>query len=203
MYERFVSILQEKGLKPSDVAKATGVTTSTLSQWKKGAYTPKQEKLALIAEFLGVDVGWLMGVSDVRSTEGSAECKIPVLGIVRAGDTTVYAQEDVIDTIFISAEMAKRGDFFGLKIKGDSMSPALLDGDIVIVRRTPTADTGDIVIALVGNQNGICKRLIRKQDGITLKSINTEYGDFTYTNDEIKTLPVAVIGKVEELRRNF
>ena len=83
------------------------------------------------------------------------------------------------------------------------MSPILLNGDIVIVKRQQTAETGDIVIALVANENGICKRLIRKQDGITLKSINAEYGDFVYDNEQIKNLPVAVIGKVEEMRRSF
>lgn len=204
MYERFQEILDERGMKPSDVAKATGVSTSTLSAWKLGRYSPKQEKLKLIADYLEVNLAWLMGLSDERAfSADDSEVRIPVLGQVRAGDCTTYAEEDVIDTVEISASKAKTGEFFGLKIKGDSMSPSLMDGDIVIVRKTPTADTGDIVIALVANQNGICKRLIRKQDGITLKSINTEYGDFTYSNDEIKTLPVAVIGKVEEMRRSF
>lgn len=204
MYERFQEILEEKGLRAKDVTDATGIKSATLSAWKKGQYTPKQDKLALIADFLGVSLQWLMGLTDNRTQKSAVtEVRIPVLGLVRAGDCTTYAEEDVIDTVEISASKAKSGEFFGLKIKGDSMSPSLMDGDIVIVRKTPTAETGDIVIALVANQNGICKRLIRKQDGITLKSINAEYGDFTYTNDEIKTLPVAVIGKVEELRRRF
>lgn len=204
MYERFQEILDERGMKPSDVAKATGVSTSTLSAWKLGRYSPKQEKLKMIADYLQVNLALLMGLSDERAfSADDSEVRIPVLGQVRAGDCTTYAEEDVIDTIEISASKAKTGEFFGLKIKGDSMNPSLMDGDIVIVRKQSTAETGDIVIALVANQNGICKRLIRKQDGITLKSINTEYGDFTYSNDEIKTLPVSVIGKVEEMRRSF
>lgn len=204
MYERFQEILEEKGLRAKDVTDATGIKSATLSAWKKGQYTPKQDKLALIADFLGVSLQWLMGLTDIRTQKNEmSEVRIPVLGQVRAGDCTTYAEEDVIDTVEISASKAKTGEFFGLKIKGDSMSPSLMDGDIVIVRKTPTADTGDIVIALVANQNGICKRLIRKQDGITLKSINADYGDFSYSNDEIKTLPVAVIGKVEEMRRSF
>lgn len=204
MYERFQEILDERGMKPSDVAKATGVSTSTLSAWKLGRYSPKQEKLKMIADYLQVNLAWLMGLSDERAfSADDSEVRIPVLGQVRAGDCTTYAEEDVIDTVEISASKAKTGEFFGLKIKGDSMSPSLMDGDIVIVRKTPTADTGDIVIALVANQNGICKRLIRKQDGITLKSINAEYGDFVYDNEQIKNLPVSVIGKVEEMRRSF
>lgn len=204
MYERFQEILDERGMKPSDVAKATGVSTSTLSAWKKGQYSPKQEKLKLIADYLDIDLPWLMGLTDNRTQKSAVtEVRIPVLGQVRAGDCTTYAQEDVIDTIEISASLAKTGEFFGLKIKGDSMSPILLNGDIVIVKRQQTAETGDIVIALVANENGICKRLIRKQDGITLKSINAEYGDFVYDNEQIKNLPVSVIGKVEEMRRSF
>ena len=204
MYERFQEILDEKGMKPSDVAKATGVSTSTLSAWKKGQYSPKQEKLKLIADYLDIDLPWLMGLTDNRTQKSAVtEVRIPVLGQVRAGDCTIYAQEDVIDTIEISASLAKTGEFFGLKIKGDSMSPILLNGDIVIVRRQQTADTGDIVIALVNNEAGICKKLIKRQDGITLKSMNADYGDFVYNNEQIKNLPVSLIGKVEEMRRSF
>ena len=204
MYERFQEILEEKGLRAKDVTDATGIKSATLSAWKKGQYTPKQDKLALIADFLGVSLQWLMGLTDIRTQKNEmSEVRIPVLGQVRAGDCTIYAQEDVIDTIEISASLAKTGEFFGLKIKGDSMSPILLNGDIVIVRRQQTADTGDIVIALVNNEAGICKKLIKRQDGITLKSMNADYGDFVYNNEQIKNLPVSLIGKVEEMRRSF
>lgn len=202
MYERFQQILDERGLKASDVVKNTHVSSATLSQWKKGVYTPKKDKMLEIAEYLEVSLSWLMGISEAKEIN-TGEMKIPVLGQVRAGNDTLYASDDIIDTVEISASMAKRGDFFGLKIKGDSMNPALMDGDVVIVKKQSTAETGDIVIALVNGENGICKQLIKRQDGITLKSINADYGDFVYNCEQIKTLPVVIVGKVEEMRRNF
>lgn len=61
MYEIFEQLLQLKGVKASQVAKATGVAQSTLSAWKTGAYTPKQDKLQKIADYFGVTVAYLLG----------------------------------------------------------------------------------------------------------------------------------------------
>ena len=59
MYERFEMLCKDKGVKPSDVSKATGVSTATLTSWKKGIYTPKEEKIRKIAEYFGVTVEYL------------------------------------------------------------------------------------------------------------------------------------------------
>ena len=59
MYERFVQLCNEKGVKPSDVSKATGISTATLTSWKKGVYTPKEEKIRKIAEYFGVTVEYM------------------------------------------------------------------------------------------------------------------------------------------------
>lgn len=62
MYEIFVALLEQKGCKASDVAKATGIHPSTFSDWKKGKSVPKPDKLKKIAEFFGVSVDYLLGV---------------------------------------------------------------------------------------------------------------------------------------------
>lgn len=58
-YENFEKLLKEKGVRPSDVAKATGIKTSTLTSWKQDKYTPKNDKLSLIADYFGVSVEYL------------------------------------------------------------------------------------------------------------------------------------------------
>ena len=74
--------------------------------------------------------------------------RIPVLGNVAAG-VPIEAIEDVIDYEEISEELAHTGDFFALKIKGDSMEPRICNGDVVIVRKQNYAESGDLVIVLV------------------------------------------------------
>lgn len=201
MYERFEILLSENGIKAVEVGRATGINPSTFTTWKKGTTTPKQSTLKKIADYFGVSLSWLLGETDDREQDNGMT-KIPVVGLVAAG-IPITAQENIIGYEEVPKEILSRGQFFGLRIKGDSMSPAILDGDVVIVRKQETADTGDVVIALVNGEDGVCKKLIKRQDGITLKSINPDYGDFNYTNDQIRTMPVIIVGKVEQLRRNF
>ena len=201
MYERFEILLSENGIKAVEVGRATGINPSTFTTWKKGTTTPKQSTLKKIADYFGVSLSWLLGESDDRESDNGMT-KIPVVGLVAAG-IPITAQENIIGYEEVPKEILSRGEYFGLRIKGDSMSPAILDGDVVIVRKQETADTGDVVIDLVNGEDGVCKKLIKRQDGITLKSINPDYGDFTYTNDQIRTMPVNIVGKVEQLRRNF
>lgn len=60
MYETFQELLNKRGLKPFDVSKATGISSSTLTDWKKGRSVPKQDKMQKIADFFGVSVDYLM-----------------------------------------------------------------------------------------------------------------------------------------------
>lgn len=127
---------------------------------------------------------------------------INVLGRVAAG-IPLEAIEEIIDTEEITEEMARTGDFFGLKIKGNSMEPDIHDGDVVIVRQQDDAESGEIVIALVNGSDGICKRLKKYADSIALISINPEYEPRYFTNKEVAEKPIRIIGKVVELRRKF
>lgn len=127
---------------------------------------------------------------------------INVLGRVAAG-IPIEAIEEVIDTEEITEEMARTGDFFGLKIKGDSMIPNICDGDVVIVRKQNDAENGEIVIATVNGTDATCKRLRKYKGGIELIANNPTYGPLDFSNQEVLEKPVKIIGKVVELRRKF
>lgn len=128
--------------------------------------------------------------------------KINVLGRVAAG-LPIEAIENIIDTEEISEEMAKTGDFFGLLIKGDSMTPSICNGDIVIVRQQDDAENNEVVIATINGTDAVCKRLRKYKDGIELLSNNPSYEPLNFSNDEIADKPVKILGKVVELRRKF
>ena len=81
------------------------------------------------------------------------------------------------------------------------MEPRMLDGDVVIVRRQDDVDSGDVAIVLVNGNEATVKRIKKQEDGITLIATNTcVYEPHFYSNKEIQSLPVQILGKVVELR---
>lgn len=127
---------------------------------------------------------------------------INVLGRVAAG-IPIEAIENIIDTEEITEELAKTGDFFGLQIHGDSMEPKISEGDIVIVRKQEDAENGQVIIATVNGTDATCKRLRKYRDGIELISNNPSYEPMFFSNEEIESKPVKIIGRVVELRAKF
>lgn len=202
MYERFETILAQKGIKASHVAKATGIPPSTFTDWKKGRSKPKADKIKKIADYLNVSKDWLEGVSDNPVVQQKKGNIINVLGDVAAG-IPIEAVENIIDTEEIPQNLAKTGEFFGLRIKGDSMQPSICEGDTVIVKKQDDANNGDIVIALVNGDNATCKKLVKYDEGISLISLNPTYEPMVFSKKEIQEKPVRIIGRVIENRRKF
>lgn len=184
----------------ADICAELNLTASTVSDWVKGKKYPRVDKMQALADFLGVSINALRDEQDEKMS--AKAILIPVLGYVRAG-IPIEAIEDIIDYEEITEEMAKNGDYFGLKIKGDSMSPRIQNGDVVIVRKQESADSGDIVIALINGDDACCKKLIRRDDGVVLQSLNSIYDPMIFSNTDIEKIPVTIIGKVVELRAKF
>lgn len=204
--ERIKLALSLKDLTQSDLCRMTEISKSMMSQYLSGKYEPSQLKTEIIARALNVSEAWLMGY-DVPMERTSSKphkkgVKIPVLGEVIAG-LPIEAIEDILDYEEISEDMASKGEYFGLKVKGDSMEPVFFAGDIVIVRQQPTADSGDIVIALVNGDESTIKKFKLLDDGLMLIPANPAYEPMYYTHKQVIELPVQIIGKVVELRRSF
>ena len=226
--DRLKELMNENGWKQVDILEKVRPTCehlhvkigkSDLSQYVNGKVKPGQTKLTAMGIALNVSEGWLMGLDVPRErtcaakdndvnvsrfaepaiASKSASVRINVLGRVAAG-IPIDAVEEIIDWEDIPAEMAKNGEYFGLRIKGDSMSPRIMDGDTVIVRRQDDAETGDIVIAIVNGYDGVCKRLKKSESGIMLISLNPSYDPLVFDHSEIDSIPVSIIGKVVELR---
>lgn len=187
----------------AELAERMHVSTATTSNWCKGIKLPRMDKVDKMCSIFGClrsdlleDKGYLQGK---KQSKGII---INVLGRVAAG-IPIEAIEDIIDTEEISSDMARTGEFFGLKIHGDSMEPRMCEGDVVIVRRQDDAESGEIVIATVDGSDATCKRLRKYRDGIELISNNPAYTPMFYSNEDIENKPVRIIGKVVELRGKF
>lgn len=156
--------------------------------------------LELLSQIFDVSTDVLIGRSAIPTPSGGI--RIPVLGNVAAG-IPIEAVTDIVDYEEIDATMAKTGDYFGLRIKGSSMEPRMREGDVVIVRKQDTADTGDVVVVLVNGDSATVKKIKFGETGITLLPTNPAYEPLFFDRHEVETLPVRVIGKVVELRAKF
>ena len=128
----------------------------------------------------------------------SDEVEVPVLGKIAAG-TPVEAIQNEVSRIPLPSNLEKNGDYFGLKVQGDSMIEAgINEGDTVIIRRTDTADNGKIVVALIDEHEAMLKRIRKKGKVIALESANKNYETKIFGPDRVK-----VQGVLVSLYRNF
>ena len=182
-----------------ELAKRIGVHESSINKYEKGLVDIPLSKISELSRVLNVTEAYLMGWEDEQKPQG---LQIPVLGNVAAG-IPISAVEDILDYEEVPQSWENQGEFFALRIKGDSMQPKMDDGDVVIVRQQSDANSGDTVIALVNGDDATCKRLEKTDNGIMLVSTNAKYPPMFFTNEEIVTKPVVILGKVVELRSKF
>lgn len=198
--QRIFEARKRRKISRKEVADFLQVHETTIKRYEDGN-TKKlpTDRLEKIAKYLNTSIEYLMGWEEEQKPQG---IKIPVLGTVAAG-IPISAVEDILDYEEIPQTWKNQGEFFGLRIKGDSMKPDINDGDTVIVKQQTTANNGDIIIALVNGDDATCKKFQKLDNGIMLISNNSEYSPMYFSNEEVITKPVVIIGKVVELRRKF
>ena len=124
--------------------------------------------------------------------------EIPVLGKIAAG-TPIEAIQNEVSRVVLPQALSKNGEHFGLKISGDSMIEAgINDGDTVIVRKTNTANNGQIVVALIDDHEAMLKRIRKKGKVVALESANKRYETKIFGPNRVK-----VQGVLVSLYRNF
>lgn len=194
--DKLVELRKARGLTQYELAKYTGLSRTQIGNYETGVRQPNPETQELLADFFNVKLDYLMDRAN------STINKIPVLGKVIAG-IPIEAVEEIIDYEEIPESMARQGEYFALQIKGSSMEPKFSEGDVVIIRKQEDVDNGDIAIVLVNGNEATVKKIKKFENGINLIPTNPDYEVLTYTTEEIKSLPVRIIGKVVELRAKF
>ena len=186
VYDYLCSTMAERAVPPSvrEICAATGLrSTSTVHSHLKSL-----EALGYITRDAGLN-------RSIHIVGASAAKQVPILGKVTAGKP-ILAVEEVEEYVPYSGGGYHPGDLFALRVVGDSMINAgILSGDVVIVRKTPTAENGEIVVALIGDEATV-KRLYREKGHIRLQPENDAY-------EPIIVDEVIVLGKVVSLLRYF
>jgi repressor LexA len=202
-----LSLRKAAGVSQAELGKAIGVAQNTVSAWEKGSRQPDNECLRLLAEYFDVSVDEILGYNktNIRPANlSNSVVTINVYGQIPAG-IPVEAIEDIIGTEQIPAEWGAGGrEFFALQVKGDSMYPVYLDGDIVIVRKQNTCLTGDDCVVYVNGYDATLKRVKLHDDGsIEIIPLNVNYPPRTFTREEAENMPITIGGVVVELRRKI
>lgn len=194
--ERIRTLRLKSNLTQAELAQKLMVSPSTVAMYERGEREPNFETLTEISHVFGVSISYMFG-------ENNSPLKIPVLGYVAAG-IPIEAITDILDYEEIAPDMLNDGsEYFALRIKGDSMEPKISDGDVVIVRKQSTCDSGQICIVCVNGDEATCKKVIRQDNGIMLVPNNPTYQVTFYSNKEIEDKPITILGRVVELRAKF
>lgn len=126
------------------------------------------------------------------------EMSIPVMGRIAAG-TPISAIQTRSHSITLSGDFLTQGDHFALEVRGDSMVEAgILDGDLVVIRKQDTANTGDIIVALIDDEEATLKRFRRRGSSIALEAANQAYETRVLGPDRVK-----IQGKLVSLVRRY
>ena len=182
-----------------ELAKRINISPSTIAMYETNKRQPSYEILLKLAEIFNCSLDYLLGKKENSTNKNSAI--VLVYGTIPAG-IPMEMIEDVLDTEEISAEMLKGGkEYFGLRIKGDSMFPEYLDGDTIILEKVEDVENGQDAVVMINGDDGTFKRVFKNENGIILQPLNASYSPLVFSNKEIKNKPVKIIGKVVELRR--
>lgn len=191
-----------KNLTQSEVASLIGISQNGLSNWETGRTKVDSATLQRLADLYEVTADYLLGKGSEITQKA---IRVPILGSVPAG-IPLEAIQDIIDWEELPQSMAAGGkEYFGLQVKGDSMWPDFLPGDVVILQRTPVCSSGDVCVVYINGDEATLKevRLNDADKTLTLVPRNQNYPPRTFTRKEIQELPVTIAGVVVELRRKI
>lgn len=193
------------GKSRADMCEALGVKYTTFSDWVKGNVYPRIDKIELMANYFGIEKSDLVEdksklPKDAILIDGAKLHRIPILGCIAAG-LPIYADQNIEGYTY--TDLNGGAEYFGLRVKGDSMdSLRICDGDVIIVRRQSAVENGDIAVVLVDDENATVKQFFQDGTKVTLvpRSNNPEHLPQFY---DLKETSINVLGKVVRNQINF
>lgn len=183
-------ILYERQLLQTDVAKRLGIAKTTVSMWCSGQSMPRGETMTQLLQVLGVSLDELTGASQTAPAKGSV-LRVPILGRIPAG-----VPLEMIEDVEGYEEIPWRpGEFFGLRVRGSSMSPAIQDGDLVILKKQEDVESGQIAAVSIGGEDATLKK-VQKVDGhVVLLPLNPAYDPMLFPASSVRILGLLVESK--------
>ncbi|MTI95223.1 MAG: helix-turn-helix domain-containing protein [Firmicutes bacterium] len=198
--KRLRMLREERWLTQDDIGKVIGVTKSNISKYELDIIEPNLETLKALAKFYQVSVDFLVGRPDeIREAPTPYGVKefvtLPILGVIRAGEP-LYAEQNIIGYESAPADLVKGGEYFYLRVTGDSMfNPVagkyIQEGTLVMVRKQDDVDNGEVAVVLINNEEATVKRVYKNNGQVVLHADNTNYAPLIISKGDLK-----IIGKV-------
>lgn len=194
--DRLRELRNEKALSQKALAVQLGYSPSTIANYELGQRQPDIDTLKHLAAYFGVTTDYLSGASDVRfslppdASPVRRTVKIPVLGTIPAGEFRLAAG-DIEGWEDVPEEQVRDGEYFFLRVTGDCMAPRIQEGYRVLVRVQPTADDGDLVVAMKDGEDATLKRIKMSGKVVILYADNPKYHPFAVPVRDLR-----IIGKV-------
>ncbi len=198
--QRLRELRRLRGLSQQAVAKLLGVSQQAVGKWETGRSTPDLQTVAALAGQLGVTADDLLGEESpaVAPYQAAGEHLIPVIGTVRAGYGALAMEEDYGEEY---ARVKDPGSYFYLKVKGDSMEPRISDGDLALVHRQNTLNSGELGVVVFGEGEGTLKKYIVRGSSVVLQPFNPAYPAQVIMGEDLDHLYIA--GKVVETKTKW
>lgn len=194
-----MKIRKQAGLSQAAFGKLFGAAQNTVCNWENGKREPDNVTLRRIAEHFRVTIDYVLGKTEETQMPRQAAVRVPVLSHVPAG-IPIEAIDEILDWEEIPAEWAE-GDreYFATIVQGDSMYPKYQEGDVIIVRKQTTCESGQDCVVYVNGYDATLKKVYLLDDGgIRLQPINPAYNPRTYYDGDV---PIMIAGVVVEIRR--
>jgi repressor LexA len=201
-WENFFELCKKNNLKPLRVVKDIGIASGSITKWKNGSI-PNSRSLTKIADYFGVSVEYLLGKetpaaqSETIALDHNNLRMVPLFETVSAG-FGAYASEDIQDYMPVYFHNpSEAAQTICIKVRGNSMSPKIEDGDIIQVHKQESVDDGSIAVVLVDGDEGLVKKLQYRPDGVDLISMNPMYPPMRF--DAAEASRVRVVGLVTQV----
>ena len=201
---------KELRLTLEEVGKKVGVSKSTVAKWESGFISNmRRDRIALLADTLQISPSELLGNPNDEEIPANLipvdliaeSIQIPVIGRVAAG-LACHAEDDVQGYEFASKSIvSSRDNYVYLRVQGDSMSPLIMEGDLVLIRCQSSVDSGTLGVVIIDDEDGVVKRIRYANDWIELISENPYYPPRRFEGEDVTR--VRVFGKVMECKRKF
>lgn len=203
LQNRLKNLRKEFNYTQKDMGSLLGITTSAYGFYEQGRTEPTLDILEKLSNIFSVSIDYILGNDDVRlKNEIKIEnvVKLPVLGSVRAG-TGGWAIEEVIGHEYAFNLNSDTSDYYYLKVKGDSMEPRISEGDLALVKKQSDVESGDLAIVLINGDEGVIKKVIKRDDCLELHSFNAYYPVRVFSGQALQD--VKIIGKVINTTRHW
>jgi repressor LexA len=191
----------KKGLTQEQLGEKLNVKKAAISKYENERTSPDPKTLSLLADIFEVPADEILGrdLSALipESFTLEEDIPVPILGSAPCGPSSTAIQE-ILGYIYIDKQTAEQGEHFALYAKGDSMEPTITPGDIVLIRKQPAVDNGQVAVVLLDKEEACIKRVFCNEGNCVLQSDNQKYQPKIVKQEE-----VLILGRVMEVRKRI